>query len=171
MREKLTLFALATLLTGCGYHVSGHADLLPKTVKTIAIPAFGNNTTRYRLTERMPQAITREFLTRSRYRVTGEEKNADAVLRGTVLNILSFPTTFDTASGRAAGVQMNVIVKVQLIERATGKELYANPSLEIRDRYEISTNQVAYFDESDAALDRLSRQVASAVVAAILEAF
>ena len=25
---------------GCGYHVSGHADMLPKTIKTIAVPAF-----------------------------------------------------------------------------------------------------------------------------------
>jgi hypothetical protein len=44
------------LLTGatwsCGYHVSGHADLLPKHIKSIAIPAFGNLSTRYRLAQR-----------------------------------------------------------------------------------------------------------------------
>ena len=31
----------------CGYHVSGKADLLPKSVQTIAIPAFTNITARY----------------------------------------------------------------------------------------------------------------------------
>ena len=158
-------------LTGCGYHVSGHADLLPKNLKTIAVPAFANNTTRYRLSDRMAQSITREFNTRTRYRVIHDVNTADAVLRGVVMNIMSFPTTFDTVSGRAAGVQLNVILQLTLVERATGKTLYTNPGMEVRERYEISTDQVAYFEESDTALDRLSRHVATAVVTAILEAF
>ncbi|MBX5493893.1 MAG: hypothetical protein IRZ15_01030, partial [Bryobacteraceae bacterium] len=58
--------ALAAVLVsaGCGYRVSGHSDLLPKDIKTIAIPAFANGTTRYRLTDRLPAAIAREFLSR-----------------------------------------------------------------------------------------------------------
>ena len=162
---------MAAVLSGCGYHVSGHADMLPKTIKTIAVPAFGNATTRYRLSERMAQSVAREFNSRTRYRVVGEEKNADAALRGSVLNVLSFPTTFDSQTGRAAGVQISVIVKVDLIEKATGKVLYTNPYMEIRERYEISTDALAYFEESDTALNRLSQQVAKAVVSAILEAF
>ena len=39
-------FTAALVASGCGYHVSGHADLMPKNIKTIAIPAFGNITTR-----------------------------------------------------------------------------------------------------------------------------
>lgn len=171
MRLTALCLGLAAALTGCGYHVSGHADMLPKTIKTIAVPAFGNNTTRYRLTERMAQSITREFNSRTRYRVVGDPRNADAILRGTVLNVLSFPTTFDTTTGRAAGVQLNVIVKVELVEKTTNKVLYSNPYLEIRERYEISTNALAYFEESEPALNRLSQQVAQAVVSAILESF
>ncbi|MBI4908580.1 MAG: LptE family protein [Acidobacteria bacterium] len=171
MRLIAVAGVLAMWLSGCGYHVSGHADLLPKTIKTIAVPAFGNNTTHYKLTQRMAQSVTREFNSRTRYRVVGEERNADAVLRGTVLNVLSFPTTFDTNTGRAAGVQINVIVKVELTEKATGKVLYTNGSLEIRERYEISTNSLAYFEESEPALNRLSQQVAQGVVSAILESF
>ena len=72
MRYGYHLFAVcatmaALLAPGCGYHVSGHADTLPKTIKTIAIPAFSNATIRYRLTERLPAAITREFIGRTRY--------------------------------------------------------------------------------------------------------
>ena len=46
---------LLAALGGCGYHTSGHADLLPKRIKTIAVPAFDNATTRYRLTGRGPR--------------------------------------------------------------------------------------------------------------------
>ena len=43
--------------------------------------------------------------------------------------------------------------------------------MEVRQRYEISVDQLQYFEESDIALDRVSREVARSVVSAILEAF
>jgi hypothetical protein len=167
----LFLFSPVLAASGCGYHVAGRGDLLPRTVKTIAIPPFANNTTRYRLSDRLAQSITREFITRTRYEVIHDVNSADAVLRGSVINVQAFPLTFDTATGRASGVQMSVLLQLNLYERATGKLLFTNPNMEIRERYEISIDPVAYFEESDAAVDRLSRQVAQAVVSAILEAF
>lgn len=171
MRRRLFLFSPVLAASGCGYHVAGRGDLLPRTVKTIAIPPFANNTTRYRLSDRLAQSITREFITRTRYEVIHDVNSADAVLRGSVINVQAFPLTFDTATGRASGVQMSVLLQLNLYERATGKLLFTNPNMEIRERYEISIDPVAYFEESDAAVDRLSRQVAQAVVSAILEAF
>ena len=47
----------------------GTRDLVPKTVHTIAIPAFTNETTRYKLTDQLPEAIAREFISRTRYRI------------------------------------------------------------------------------------------------------
>ncbi len=162
---------IAILSPGCGYHLAGRADLLPKHLKTIAVPAFGNNTTRYRLTDRLPAAITREFLSRTRYQVLPDQNHADAILQGTVVNYISYPTVFDPVTGRAAGVQLSVFLQVRLVERASGKVLFERPSLEVRQRYEISVDQVAYFEESDAALDRVCREVARALVSAILEDF
>jgi outer membrane lipopolysaccharide assembly protein LptE/RlpB len=171
--QRLTVIASIAplLLTSCGYHVSGHADLLPTTIKTIAVPAFSNSSNRYRLSDRLAQSVTREFNSRTRYRVVNDPSTADAVLRGSVLNLLSATTTFDSITGRPAGAEINVVLQLNLVERATGKLLYSNPSMMVRERYEISTDPVAYFEESDTALDRVSRDVARAVVSAILEAF
>jgi Lipopolysaccharide-assembly len=169
---KRRAFLLSALLpAGCGYHVAGKADLLPKTLHTIAVPTFGNGTTRYRLTDRIPAAIAREFITRTRYQVIPDPTQADAVLNGVVANYFSFPITFDANKGRAAGVQLSVILQLTLRERTTGKVLYTNPYMEVRQRYEISTEQQAYFEESDAAIDRLSQEVARSVVSAVLEKF
>ena len=57
------------LVSGCGYSTGGHADLVPKTGHTIAIPAFSNATTRYKLTDQLPEAIAREFISRTHYRI------------------------------------------------------------------------------------------------------
>jgi hypothetical protein len=169
-RSALALGILVTL-SGCGYHVAGHADLLPKTIKTIAIPAFGNLTTRYKLSDQLPEAIAREFISRTRYRVVKDVNSADAVLRGAVLSYFSYPTIFDPTTGRASGVQMHVVMQVSLIERATGKVLFNRPSFEFRERYQISLDPGVYFEESDSALARVSVQVARAMVTAILENF
>ena len=165
--------AIAMLcLTGCGYHVSGKADLLPKTLQTIAIPAFGNTTVHYRLTDRLPEALSREFIARSRYQVVPDVNQADAILRGAVVNYLAYPTVFDQRTARASGLQVSVIMQVTLVERVTGKVLFSRPSFEMKQRYEFSTTSAqAYFDENETAVDRLSRDVARDVVSAILESF
>ncbi len=170
-RPVAALTVAAALSCGCGYHVSGHADLLPKRIKTIAIPAFANLTTRYRLAQQLPGALTREFITRTRYQVVADPNLADAVLRGTVVNYTSYPTVLDPTTGRASSIQLNVVMQVTLTDRTTGAVLFSRPNLEVRERYEISVDPSAYLEESDAALERASRQVARAVVSAILENF
>lgn len=172
MTRRHAIFSAAALAApGCGYRVGSRADLLPANLRTIAIPAFGNVTTRYKLAERLPAALTREFISRTRYRIVANPDEADAILRGTLLNYLSAPTIFDTTTGRAAGIVIAVILELQLVERATGKVLYRRPNFEIRERYEVSIEQTAYFDESDTAVERLSREVARLVVSTVLEAF
>jgi len=159
------------LASSCGYHVSGHADLLPSTVKTVAVPAFSNLTTRYKLTDRMPEAIAREFIVRTRYRVVPREEAADVVLHGGVISYTSNPTILDPATGRASGVELHVILQVTLVERATGKVLFTRPNLDVRERYQISTDPAQYFDESESALARASQEAARMVVSTILESF
>ncbi len=152
--------------------MAGTADLAPKSIHTIAIPAFANATTRYRLTDRLPQAISHEFITRTRYRVVTDPGQADAVLRGTVVNLVSYPILFDQATGRASGLQVNLTMQISLVERATGKVIFSRPNFELHDRYEISvTNTSQYFEESEPAMARLSATAARNLVSAILENF
>ena len=169
MKRRALLSALG--LTGCGYHVGGKADLLPKTVRTIAIPTFGNLTTRYKISDRLGSAISREFLTRTRYQIVADPNDADATLRGSVLTYTAFPTVVDQVTGRAAGVQVSVVLQVTLTDRASGQVLFTRANMEVRERYEISIDQAQYFEESETALDRLSRDVARAIVSAVLSGF
>lgn len=168
---RLLLCAALLLSAGCGYHVSGHGDLLPKTIQSVCIPAFQNASTRYKLTDRLPQAISREFIARTRYHIVSDCDAADAVLRGSVLNYLANQTTVDPVTGRATAADIHVILSVTFTERATAKVLYSNLNFDARERYEISTDPIAYFEESDAGLNRVAMQVSRQVVSAILEKF
>jgi Lipopolysaccharide-assembly len=161
----------AALVTGCGYHVGGHPALLPKTIRTIAVPAFGNATPNYRLPALLTADLTRELISRTRYNVVADPAQADATLTGAVVNFVNYPTIFDPISNRATGVQAVVVLQLTLTDRHTGKVLFSRPTAEFRERYEIATDPQQYFDESGTALARLSRDVARSVVTAVLEAF
>lgn len=169
----IALAALATLaLSSCGYHVAGKENLIPKTVHSIAIPPFDNVTVHYKLTDILPQDIGRELISRTRYQIISDPTQADAVLRGSVINYVAFPTLIDQATGRTSGLQVIVRLGVTLTERSSGKLIYNRPFYEAHERYEASvTNNYQYFDESGAAVQRLSKDVARDVVSSILENF
>src|ERR1700693_6562011 len=71
-------------LASCGYHVGGTASRLPPGLKMIAVPALENRTNQYRVEQRMTQAVVREFLARTKYRIVSSEDSADAVLHGVI---------------------------------------------------------------------------------------
>jgi hypothetical protein len=162
---------LAALSTGCGYHLAGRGDLIPKTVRTIAVQPFGNNTPRYKLARLLPSDISRELISRTHYRLSDDANQADAVLTGTLMNFSAYPIIYDSVTNRATTVQAIVVVQVRLVNRADGKVIYEKNGAEFRERYEISIDPAAYFDESGTAMERLSKDVSRSVVSAILNAF
>ena len=172
MRNRWAGLALTLLLaTGCGYHTAGHAVQLPENVKTIAIPAFGNETNSYRIEQMLTASVVREFTTRTHYHlINNASEAADATLRGTVLSTSASPLTYDTATGRAASVLVVVSIKVTLSDRG-GKVLYQNPAYLFREQYEVSQDLNSFFEEDSPAFRRLSQDFARTLVSNILEGF
>jgi len=160
-----------TAVSSCGYHVGGKADLVPKSIQTVAIPAFSSSYIRYRLTDVLPQQIGREFIARTRFHVVDNPSEADAILNGSVNSAQVIPTIYDPASGRATSVQVVVAVTVNFLERSTGKVLYSLPNMAFRQNYSIAVDPHQFFDESGPAFDRVSRDLAHDIVSAIVENF
>ena len=163
--------ALLLLTAACGYHTAGHAAQLPESVKTIAVPAFRNETSTYRIEQMLTSAVVREFTTRTRYQIVSEPGDSvDATLRGTVLSTASTPVAYDTATGRAASVLIVVSMKVSLTDRQ-GKVLYENPAYLFREQYEVSQDLSSFFQEDSPAFRRLSQDFARTLVSNVLEGF
>jgi len=160
---------LIAMLCGCGYRVVGRSDALPKSIHVIAVPALENKTTSYRIEQRLTAATVHEFLAKTPYRVVSDPSNGDAVLRGKVVSLEAVPLLFDTATGRATTMLVTVKCEVTFEERETGKVLYHTDNLLFRNQYEISTDVKSFFEEQDPALDRLARDFAARLVAAVTE--
>ena len=171
LAAKRGSLAIAMLLSGCGYHVAGRSEALPKTVHVIAIPALENTTNSYRIEQRLTSATVHEFLARTPYKVSSNPASADAVLRGKVVSLEAVPLLFDTVSGRATTMLVTVKCDVTLTQTDTQKVLFHNDDFVFRNEYEISTDVQSFFGEQDPALNRLARDFAQRLVAAVTENF
>jgi outer membrane lipopolysaccharide assembly protein LptE/RlpB len=181
MRRAISIFTLALcgFASSCGYHVAGHETTLPKTIHVIAVPALENKTTSYRIEQKLTAATIHEFLAKTNYKITSNPSSADAVLTGKVVSVEAVPLTFQvqqpsaTTASTAQATTMLVTVKceVTLTESDTQKVLFHSDNFLFRNEYELSTDIKTFFEEQDPALDRLSKDFAQKLVAAVLENF
>jgi outer membrane lipopolysaccharide assembly protein LptE/RlpB len=168
-RTALFISLVGLLQSGCGYHVAGHRNALPNSVHVIAVMALENKTSSYRIEQKLTSATVHEFLARTPYKIVSNAADGDAVLRGKVVSLEAVPLLFDTQSGSATTMLVTVKCEVSLTDTATDKVLYHSDNFVFRNEYEISTNVPSFFEEQDPALDRLARDFASKLVAAVIE--
>ena len=164
------LALICVFSTGCGYHTAGRANLLPSELRTLAVPAFANQTQTYKIEQTLTAAVVQEFTTRTNYHVVSDPHAADATLRGTVTAASATPLTYDTATGRASTVLVIVSMNVVLTD-AKGRTLYQNPAYIFREQYQVSQEASTFFEEDSPAFRRLSSEFARTVVSNILEQF
>jgi outer membrane lipopolysaccharide assembly protein LptE/RlpB len=169
----LASIPLAVLLTlcGCGYHSVGAATHLPAGVRTLAVPVFATRTEAYHTETAMTNAVVREFVTRTRLRVTPNETNAaDAVLRGVILKEAILPYTYNSSTQQSSSFLITVVASVKLTA-ADGRVLFQNDNYVFRQQYQSTTDLATFLKEDPAAIDRLSREFARQLVADVLEGF
>lgn len=168
VRSCLLLAALATFLS-CGYH-TGVANRLPSNLHTLAVPTFINQTQTYKIEQVLTSAVVRELNTRTDFRVSSQDADSDAVLRGTVTSAELAPLTYDSETGRASSALVTVTARVSLIDRK-GRTLWENGNYTFREQYQVSRQLSSFFAEEDPAVDRLARDFARTLVSSVVEAY
>ena len=159
------------LLSSCGYHVAGTNSSLPSGWHDIAIPAFKNDTSQYRIEQIFTEAVIREFISRTKYRITQDPASADAVLHGEVLSIETTPLLFNANTGEVETMLVTVHTRVELVDTKSEKTVYANKDVVFRQQYQISSDVQAFFNEQSPALRRMSRDLATQLVSGVLDSF
>jgi len=169
LAAALPLVVMCIGSVGCGYHVAGHNNALPKNIHVIAVMALENKTSGYRIEQKLTAATIHEFLARTPYKIVSHAADGDAVLRGKVLSLEASPLLFDTQTGRATTMLVTVKCEMTLTDSSTSKVLYHNDGFIFRNEYEISTDVQSFFEEQDPALDRVAQDFATRLVAAVVE--
>ena len=165
MRKSVVVYLFLAALSGCGYRLA-NKNLGGGEGRTIAVPTFSNQTTTYRIEQRLTEAVRQELVRRTRFKVL-PDTSGDLVMTGEVLNYGAVPVIFNQ-QGRGSAYTMLVDLNVRLTDTKTGKVVFRNDHWTFREIFELSQTSSEFVPEDTAALDRLSRRFASSLVASVM---
>jgi outer membrane lipopolysaccharide assembly protein LptE/RlpB len=169
--ERLLVPILAAaLLSGCGYHLTGHATSLPPNIHKIGVPIFVNKTDRPELEQRITANVISHFLTRGRYQIISSEEGVDAVLRGEITTYVQTPVAINS-QGRATRYEILINARAALIETSDDKILWQDDHFLFRRQYDVSGQLEGSVSQESVALDLVCNDFSLAVVTSILEGF
>jgi hypothetical protein len=162
--RRLIWLSLLLSMAGCGYRLaSDSVDI--GSGQTLAIPVFGNQTTDFGIEQRLTDAVRRELIQRTHYRVT-PAREGDVVLEGEVLAVTAIPIIFNEG-GRGTTYSVAVDVSVMLRDVSAGTILFQNSRWTFREVFEVSNVSEEFVPEDAAAIERLGRQFAGSLVASV----
>jgi outer membrane lipopolysaccharide assembly protein LptE/RlpB len=171
MRLSSLTVLLLSVLTGCGYHTVGSAAHLPANVRILAVPIFTTRVQAYHTEMAFTQAVVRELDTRTKYNILNTDSpDADATLRGTILNQSVAPLTYDSATSQTSSYLVTITAKV-ILTAHDGHILYQNDALAYREQYQSTQDLSGFIQEDSPAIQRIARDFAHTVVADMLESF
>ncbi len=124
-----TLCAAALILFsfgGCaGYHIGPIQPYYLRSVKSIAIPVFTNNTLIPRISVLMTDTVIKQFQQDGTYRIRSQE-DADAILKGEIETITRSPARSVRGNVLAtAEFSLQLRLRYSLVDRSSGKVLVA----------------------------------------------
>jgi outer membrane lipopolysaccharide assembly protein LptE/RlpB len=169
LRTLTLLFLLP--LAGCGYHTVGSATHIPGNVSTLAVPIFTTRAQAFHTEMAFTQATIRELNTRTKYRILNTDStDADATLHGTILSQAVAPLTYDATSGQSSSYLVTITAKV-LLTAHDGHVLYRNDAVIFHEQYQSTQDLNGFIQEDPAAVRRVARDFAQALVSDMLESF
>ena len=172
MARRLVALVIVVLSTGCGYHLVGTSNFLPDDLQILYSKKFDNMTTWSDVDQRLDEAIAREWVRRRRFELISYEETAQLIFEGTIRSISMVPVTLDL-NGRASEYQMTLTVSARLLDVREEKPvlLWEDKAFSRRTSYDVDPSAVNYFDRQIQAMEEVSRELASALVTAVLEGF
>ncbi|ODS57042.1 MAG: hypothetical protein ABS36_05960 [Acidobacteria bacterium SCN 69-37] len=174
-RRDVLWLAGAAVTSGCGYALAGRGNTLPASIVSIGVPPFVNQSPVPDVDRVLTDAVRAEFQTKGRYRILPESTGVDGLCIGRVLSVVLQPSAF-TADKQASRQLIVTTASIEFTEVAAARVIWANPSFQVRDEFDITTGEsandpAALFTQDANALDRLARNFARSVVTSIFEAF
>lgn len=155
------LLLVAGSAAGC-WHYSTSGSLLPSHIRSVAVPLLGNETTwEYGIKERLTDAIIEAFTSDNTLTVTGE-READSIVRGTILTIKEIPFTFDQEE-QVQEYKMRIVLTIQFEDVRKRKIIWEESAMEGWGTY--ATEDEEWEDGIDRAIEKLASDIVNKTVA------
>jgi hypothetical protein len=174
-RNHISIIILAILLmamSSCGYGLSGKGSLVPEGTRTIAVPAFINNTNEPYVDLEVTKAVVDEFIADGRLRIVDVEA-ADLALRGSVVKYEVTALSFTTDSF-VQQYRVRIVVNASLEDLRAKKTLWKEAGIEavFLSDYKVSIGDItATKSLKEKAIQKAGQDIAWTLRSRVLEGF
>jgi len=156
----LFLILTSSVLINCGYRFSPGGEHINPDIRRVYVDTFINDTSEAYVDNFIRNGFIDQFRRSSRFTITDGKETADAVLTGSVKNIIVAPLAsnqFDKATEN----RIWMVVGIQFQDRRSGNMIYLNPALAgeqsyLTDPTDINKGSI----NKSAALQKLSLDLA-----------
>lgn len=169
MRKLLIIMSLVLFGLSCGYSLRGTGSSLPPHIRTINVPMFGNNTTRFQLDLKLTESVRDELTARGEVEVSPERTGADAVLIGEITAFTVNPIGFGQ-DATASSYNIVVVAKIVLRDLVNNRVLFSNPHFSYQQSYDVPDG-TDFESVQQAAIDAIAVKFARTLVINLLEGF
>jgi len=175
VKNKIFIIVLLASILGvhaCGYRLSGKGSLVPQEAKTIAVPAFINNTNEPYVDLEVTKAVVDEFIADGRLRIVDVEV-ADLALRGSVVRYDVTALSF-TANAFVQQYKVRIVVNARLDDLQAKKTLWREDNIEavfISD-YKVTIGDITSTKVAkETAIKKAGQDIAWTLRSRVLEGF
>jgi len=158
-----------SLFFGCAYTP---VEILPKHIKSIAVPNFINKTARYGIESKLTDAVIEEFIRDGHLSIT-KKKDANALLTGEIVTYVLEPLSYD-ATEVVEQYKLWVVVNLSFQDLTTGELLWEEKresvdgnligGIEGDVRYYVTPRAGRRVETEEEAQDRLVVELADRIV-------
>ncbi len=150
------MLAVCGALSGCGYTVAN--SRLSEQYRTIAVPAFKNESFEQEVQIRVNNALVRELQADGRFRVVNDPSAADLVLTGAITGFDARAISFST-DDNIGQFKITLYARAALQDSKTGEVLWQKENIRGQDFYQTQGGRTR-----DEGLDEATEELVESII-------
>jgi len=127
------------LLLSCGYTFAPQGEYIDKRITTVYVQSFENKTSQAELENYVRTAFIDQFILSGRFKIVQNVESADAIIKGSVLNINTSPLSY-RANTLVAEERATMILDINFREKESGKTIWSSKNLTGQVDYKMVDN-------------------------------
>jgi len=126
--KTLIIFISFVLLFGCGYSFAPQGKFIENRIQRVYVKSFDNKTSQAEIENYLRAAFVNQFIQNSRFKIVNNEESADAIVKGTVLNLNRSPLSY-LQNDLTAQERATIILEVTFQENESGKIIWSSKNM------------------------------------------
>lgn len=147
------------LILSCGYVFAPQGEYIDKRITTVYVQSFENKTSQAELENYVRTAFIDQFILSGRFKIVQNVESADAIIKGSVLNISTSPLSY-RANTLVAEERATMTLEINFREKESGKTIWSSKNVTGQVDYKMENNINMYPATRKNAFIKLSNDTA-----------